>query len=80
MHPEVIILGGGLSLIGEPLRDAVAQALPPFLMKAFRPGPRIALSSLKEDAVPVGALVLAAKVLGQFGLPAESKAIIGKTS
>jgi len=72
MHPEVIVLGGGLSLIGEPLRDAVAQALPSCLMKAFRPGPRIALSSLKEDAVPVGALLLAAKVLGKVDLPAES--------
>jgi len=80
MHPKVIILGGGLSLIGELLRDAVAQALPSFLMKAFQPGPRIALSSLKEDAVPVGALLLAAKALAKFDLPAESKTITGKTS
>jgi glucokinase len=59
MHPQVIILGGGLSKVGEPLRDAVAQALPPFLMEVFRPGPRIVLAALGEDAVPVGALELA---------------------
>ena len=57
-HPEVIVLGGGLSLIGEPLRAAVATALPQFLMDVFRPGPRIALARLGEDAVPVGALLL----------------------
>ena len=59
MHPEVIVLGGGLSLVGEPLRAAVAEALPTFLMKAFLPGPRVLLSGLKEDVVPVGALLLA---------------------
>ena len=59
MHPEIIILGGGLSKVGEPLRFAVEQALSPFLMEVFRPGPRIALAALDEDAVPVGALELA---------------------
>ena len=58
LHPEVIILGGGLSLVGEPLRAAVAGALPAFLMEAFRPGPEIALAALGEDAVPTGALLL----------------------
>lgn len=59
LHPEVIVLGGGLSLLGEPLRGAVAAALPPFLMDAFQPGPDVTLASLGEDAVPVGALLLA---------------------
>ena len=58
-HPEIIVLGGGLSLLGEPLRVAVANALPCFLMEVFRPGPRIALAALGEDAVPIGALQLA---------------------
>jgi glucokinase len=59
VHPAIIILGGGLSLIGERLRQAVESALPPCLMEVFRPGPTIALSALGEDAVPVGALELA---------------------
>ncbi len=58
-HPETVILGGGLSLIGEPLRIKVAQKLIPYLMDAFQPGPLVRLSILKEDAVPVGALALA---------------------
>ncbi|MFM1768733.1 MAG: hypothetical protein RJA22_1262 [Verrucomicrobiota bacterium] len=59
MHPSLIVLGGGLSLVGEPLRQAVAEALPGFLMEVFRPGPGIRLAGLGEDAVPVGALRLA---------------------
>jgi len=58
-HPEIIILGGGLSGIGEPLRAAVEKAHRDFIMEAFLPGPSIALSMLGEDAVPVGALQLA---------------------
>lgn len=58
-HPEIIVLGGGLSLVGEPLREAVEQALGGFVMEAFAPGPRVVLAGLGEDAVPVGALLLA---------------------
>jgi len=58
-HPEMLVLGGGLSGVGEPLRAAVEDALRRFTMEAFAPGPRIALSALREDAVPVGALELA---------------------
>jgi glucokinase len=61
-NPEVIILGGGLSLTGEPLRAAVESALRVFTMAAFAPGPQIRLAALGEDAVPVGALELARKV------------------
>jgi len=58
-HPEAIILGGGLSLVGEPLRAAVEIALRVFTMAAFALGPQIRLATLGEDAVPVGALELA---------------------
>lgn len=58
-HPEVIIIGGGLSNVGEPLRAAVQDALKGFVMDAFAPGPRLTLAALGEDAVPVGALELA---------------------
>jgi glucokinase len=62
-HPQVIILGGGLSGIGEPLRVAVESVLRPHLMEAFAPGPRILLAALGEDAVPMGAMALAAQRL-----------------
>jgi len=58
-HPEIMVIGGGLSLVGEPLRAAIASALPRFVMEAFQPVPEIALAGLGEDAVPVGALLLA---------------------
>ena len=61
VHPEIIVLGGGLSLIGEPLRAAIAEALPRFVMDAFHPVPEIALAALGEDAVTIGALALAAR-------------------
>lgn len=59
LHPEVIVLGGGLALLGEPLRAGVADVLPGYVMEAFQPGPRVTLAALREDAVPVGALLLA---------------------
>ncbi|MCS7089816.1 MAG: ROK family protein [Verrucomicrobiota bacterium] len=59
VHPEVIILGGGLSGLGEPLRAAVAHKLPSYLMEVFRPGPNVVLTALGRDAVPVGAIELA---------------------
>jgi glucokinase len=58
-HPEAIVLGGGLSLIGEPWRVAIADRLPEFLMSAMQPGPSVLLSRLGEDVVPRGALELA---------------------
>lgn len=61
LHPQVIILGGGLSLIGEPLRESVTTALRKYIMAAFAPGPAVKLAELREDAVPVGALILAGR-------------------
>ncbi len=60
-HPEAIVMGGGLSLIGEPLHAAVANALRDYTMEAFAPGPNVRLAALGEDAVTVGALLLAAQ-------------------
>ena len=59
LHPRVIVLGGGLSMIGEPLRDAIAKALPRHVMGAFASTIDLRLPALGEDAVPVGALRLA---------------------
>jgi glucokinase len=59
-HPEMIVLGGGLSNCGEVLRAAVGRHLTGYLMEVFRPGPDLILATLKEDAVPLGALCLCA--------------------
>jgi glucokinase len=61
-HPQVIVLGGGLSLLGEPLRASVATSLGHFVMEAFHPAPTVALAGLGEDAVPIGALLVAKQV------------------
>lgn len=58
-HPHRIVLGGGLSGVGEPLRAAVEGALRRHTMEAFGPGLDVQLTSLRADAVPVGALSLA---------------------
>lgn len=63
LHPEVIVLGGGLALLGEALRGRVAAALPPLLMDAFRPGPTVRLAELMEDAVLAGSFAVAAQRL-----------------
>jgi glucokinase len=63
LHPEVIVVGGGLSLLGEPLRARLAAALPRWVMEAFAPGPRIALAGLGEESVPIGALTLCRSAL-----------------
>jgi glucokinase len=74
-HPAVIVLGGGLSLVGEALRAAVEEALGRFTMAAFAPGPPVRLAGLAEDAVPRGALELAKEALkeGQPGREARER-------
>ncbi len=62
LHPEIVVLGGGLALVGKPWCAAVAEALPGHLLPAFRPGPEVRLAALAEDVVPVGALALASSL------------------
>jgi glucokinase len=71
-HPEVVVLGGGLSLIGDVWRNAVASALRGFLMEAFAPGPAMRLAALGEDAVPVGTLLLAQQMAPEPANPEEA--------
>jgi glucokinase len=61
LHPAIIVLGGGLSLIGSRLADEIQQAIPAQIMEVFRPGPKVTIAALAEDVVPVGALLLAAQ-------------------
>jgi glucokinase len=58
-HPQVVVMGGGLSLVGEPLRKAIGDALTGRVMEVFQGGPQVRLAALGEDAVPMGALLLA---------------------
>lgn len=58
-HPQLIIIGGGLSLLGEWLRRPLSARLPNYVMTAFHPVPKIAIAMLHENVVPVGALELA---------------------
>jgi glucokinase len=58
-HPRMIVLGGGLSLLGEPLRACVQHHLQCFVMDAFAPAPAIRIAALGEEVVPIGALLLA---------------------
>ena len=60
-HPEVIVIGGGLSLLGEPLREALMRVLPRLVMGVFRDRIDVRLASLGEDSAPAGALILAGR-------------------
>jgi glucokinase len=64
-HPDCIVIGGGLSLLGEPLRAAVAQLLPEYMTAALKPGPDVRLAALAEDAVTAGAVLLAVTAAGR---------------
>ncbi len=57
-NPDILIFGGGLSLIGEPLRKGISEKLPALVLKAFAPMPGVVLAGLGEDVVPMGALAM----------------------
>jgi len=57
-NPDILILGGGVSLIGEPLRKGIEKKLHSFVMHAMHPLPEIAIAGLGEDVVPMGALAM----------------------
>jgi len=60
-HPDVIVIGGGLSLLDDYLRYPVAEKLPGYVMKAFLPAPPVMIAALGENVVPLGAAELAKK-------------------
>ncbi len=61
-HPDIIILGGGLSLLKENFRQPIIQRLPQYLMQVFLPPPPIVIASLGENVVPIGATELAKRI------------------
>lgn len=58
INPDKIIIGGGLSLMGEVLRISIEKSLPGYLLDALSPGPEICLAELGEDVVAIGAILL----------------------
>ena len=56
LDPDVVVIGGGVSVLGEtiltPARDRLERALPG---RGFRPGPRVAVAELGAQAGLVGA-------------------------
>jgi glucokinase len=65
-NPEIIIIGGGLSLLKEHLRLPIIEKLPKYLLKALLPAPAITMAALAEDVVPIGALQLAKQATERF--------------
>ena len=59
LHPDIMIIGGGLSFLGKYLRNPIAERLPKYVMKAFHPVPPLEISCLGENVVPVGGIELA---------------------
>lgn len=62
-HPEIIVIGGGLSHLGDTLLDPVRRHLETNMMEALRPTPAITTASLGEQVVPTGAILLVADAL-----------------
>ncbi len=62
-HPDVLVIGGGLSLLGSHLQQPVAQQLPRYVMHAFLPPPPVYIAALGEQVVPIGAIELAKRMI-----------------
>jgi len=61
LHPEVIALGGGVSLMGDILIDPLRKSFERHLFTPFKGRTVIVPCQLEEDVVIVGALLLAGK-------------------
>lgn len=60
LNPDIIVIGGGLSLIGEYVTNSISKKLPQYLMSSMKNSlPEIKIAHLKEDVVPIGAVLLA---------------------
>jgi glucokinase len=68
LDPEVVVIGGGVSVLGEmvlaPARDRLERALPG---RGFRPGPRIVAAELGAQAGIVGAADLVRRDVAEGG-------------
>jgi glucokinase len=59
-HPAIIVIGGGLSHLGDLLLNPTREYLESNIMEALLPAPLLRAASLGEEVVPVGAILLAA--------------------
>jgi glucokinase len=66
LDPEVVVIGGGVSVLGEtvlgPARDRLERALPG---RGFRPGPRVVAAELGAQAGLVGAADLVRRAVAE---------------
>lgn len=67
-HPDVMIIGGGLSFLNRYLVEPLQSKLSTYVMDAFQPVPPIKIAALGENVVPIGALQLAAMAFSKQGL------------
>lgn len=57
LNPEKIVVGGGLSLVGEPLLEGIRQAIRKYQFAPFQDNWTLSVAELGEMCVPVGACV-----------------------
>lgn len=69
LDPQVIVLAGGMSAAGAPLRDAVIRHLCARFWNLSRPTVQIVLATLGNNAGVVGAAALAAQALRRGDIP-----------
>jgi glucokinase len=61
-HPQVIVIGGGVSLMGPLFWDDLRAQVMQRAMPAYINSVRIERAALGEEVVPVGALCLAGRL------------------
>lgn len=59
IHPDVFVIGGGVSKLGERIRKSIEEQIAKFVTPGFHPVPPVLLSALQDDVVPIGAIELA---------------------
>ena len=59
IHPDVFVIGGGVSKLGERIRKSIEEQTAEFVTPGFHPVPPVLLSTLQDDVVPIGAIELA---------------------
>lgn len=61
LNPDAVILGGGLSKLGNPLIDRIKTRLRDYTMNAISELPHLATTELGDEVVPSGGLILASQ-------------------